>query len=445
MSTIAAIATARGEGGIAIVRVSGDQAEPILRQAFRPAGRKKPATFESHRLYFGHLLDGKGRVLDEVMAVLMRAPKSYTREDVAEIHCHGGGAAAEQALRRVLELGAVPAGPGEFTRRAFENGRIDLSEAEAVMGVISAGSAAALRASVRELEGGVSRFIGGCRQALTELLSLIEASNDFPEEIDEPAAARKVASEARSIAERLLAHTDEKAARIVREGLSVVLAGRPNVGKSSLMNALTGSDRAIVTDVPGTTRDVLTESVSFDGIRVDLSDTAGQREAADQVEMIGVARARAAQKNADVVLIVLDASEGLTEEDRALLRDRDERCLVVLNKDDLADGEIAGVQADVRVSARTGEGIDQLAALIRQRAGAAALGEGMLTQARHIACAREAAEALKRAVQGIEDGAPLDMASVDLWEARRLLGEITGEDATEAVIDAVFKNFCVGK
>ncbi|MBR3503214.1 MAG: tRNA uridine-5-carboxymethylaminomethyl(34) synthesis GTPase MnmE [Clostridia bacterium] len=444
MSTIAAIATARGEGGIAIVRVSGGEAERILTQAFRPAGKSIKA-LESHRLYFGRLLDADGRAIDEVMAVLMRAPRSYTREDVAEIHCHGGGAAANQALRRVIELGAVPAGPGEFTRRAFENGRIDLSEAEAVMGVVSAGSAAALRASVRELEGGVSRFIGGCRASLTALLSLIEASNDFPEEIDEPATARKVASEARAIADRLLSHADEKAARILREGLSVVLAGRPNVGKSSLMNALTGSERAIVTDVPGTTRDVLTESLSLDGVRVDLSDTAGQREAADRVEMIGVERARAAQKNADIVLIVLDASEGLTEEDRALLAGRDERCVVVLNKDDLSSGELPGVEADIRVSARTGEGVAELAALIRRKAGAAALSEGMLTRARHIACAREAAAALARAAQGIEDGAPLDMASVDLWEARRLLGEITGEDATEAVIDAVFANFCVGK
>ena len=445
MSTIAAIATARGEGGIAIVRLSGGEAERILMAAFRPAGKRKKQSLESHRLYFGRLVDAQGRALDEAMAVLMRAPRSYTREDVAEIHCHGGAAAAEQALRRVIELGAVPAGPGEFTRRAFENGRIDLSEAEAVMGVVSAGSAAALRASVRELEGGVSRFIGVCREALTELLSLIEASNDFPEEIDEPAAARKVASEARFIAGRLLAHADERAARIVREGLSVVLAGRPNVGKSSLMNALTGSERAIVTDIPGTTRDVLTESLSLDGIRVDLSDTAGQREAGDRVEMIGVERARAAQKNADIVLIVLDASEGITAEDKALLRDKDERCIVVLNKDDLAGGEAEGVEADIRVSARTGEGIPALAALIREKAGAAALGEGMLTRARHIACAKDAAAALERAAQAIETGAPLDMATVDLWEARRRLGEITGEDATEAVIDAVFANFCVGK
>ncbi len=438
---IAAIATARGEGGVAIVRVSGDGAESILLGAFRPAARIK--TLESHRMYFGWLIDENGERLDEVMAVLMRAPKSYTREDVAEIQCHGGSAAAKKALERVLALGASPAGPGEFTKRAFMNGRIDLSQAEAVMRVVSAGGEAALRASVRELEGGVSRFVGGCRKQLNDLMALIEASNDFPDEIDEPAAARKVASEALEIAGRLRAGSDEKAARIVREGLSVVLAGRPNVGKSSLLNALTGSDRAIVTDRPGTTRDVLTETVTIDGARIDLSDTAGQRDTEDSVEKIGVERARAAQKNADVVLVVLDGSQPLTDEDRALLSEADGRFIIVRNKSDLTGGNADG--ADICVSARTGEGIDELRRLIRKRAGVAELGENLMTGPRAIACAKRAAEALERAAASIEGGAPLDMASIDLWEARNALGEITGEDAGEAVIDAVFQQFCVGK
>ena len=439
---IAAIATARGEGGVAIVRVSGDGAESILLGAFRPAARVK--TLESHRMYFGWLIDENGEKLDEVMAVLMRAPKSYTREDVAEIQCHGGNAAARKALKRVLALGASPAGPGEFTKRAFMNGRIDLSQAEAVMRVVSAGGEAALRASVRELEGGVSRCIGGCRKQLNDLLALIEASNDFPDEIDEPAAARKVASEALEIAGRLRAGSDEKAVRIVREGLSVVLAGRPNVGKSSLLNALTGSDRAIVTDRPGTTRDVLTETVTIDGARIDLSDTAGQRDTEDSVEKIGVERARAAQKNADVVLVVLDGSQPLNDEDRALLSEADGRFIIVRNKADLTDGGNAD-GADICVSARTGEGIDELRRLIRKRAGVAELGENLMTGPRAIACAKRAAEALERAAASIEGGAPLDMASIDLWEARNALGEITGEDAGEAVIDAVFEQFCVGK
>ena len=439
---IAAIATARGEGGVAIVRVSGDGAESILLGAFRPAARV--GTLESHRMYFGWLIGENGEKLDEVMAVLMRAPRSYTREDVAEIQCHGGGAAAKKALERVLALGASPAGPGEFTKRAFMNGRIDLSQAEAVMRVVSAGGEAALRTSVRELEGGVSRFVGGCRKRLNDLLALIEASNDFPDEIDEPAAARKVASEALEIAGRLRAGSDEKAARIVREGLSVVLAGRPNVGKSSLLNALTGSDRAIVTDRPGTTRDVLTETITIDGARIDLSDTAGQRDTEDSVEKIGVERARAAQKSADVVLVVLDGSQPLTGEDRALLSEADGRFIIVRNKSDLTGGGDAD-DADICVSARTGEGIDELRRMIRERAGVAELGETVMTGPRAIACAKRAAGALERAAASIESGAPLDMASIDLWEARNALGEITGEDAGEAVIDAVFEQFCVGK
>ena len=438
---IAAIATARGEGGVAIVRVSGDGVESILLGAFRPAARV--GTLESHRMYFGWLIDENGEKLDEVMAVLMRAPRSYTREDVAEIQCHGGDAAAKKALERVLALGASPAGPGEFTKRAFMNGRIDLSQAEAVMRVVSAGGEAALRASVRELEGGVSRFVGGCRKRLNDLLALIEASNDFPDEIDEPAAARKVASEALEIAGRLRAGSDEKAARIVREGLSVVLAGRPNVGKSSLLNALTGSDRAIVTDRPGTTRDVLTETITIDGARIDLSDTAGQRDTEDSVEKIGVERARAAQRSADVVLVVLDGSQPLTGEDRALLSEADGRFIIVRNKSDLTGGDADG--ADICVSARTGEGIDELRRMIRERAGVAELGETVMTGPRAIACAKRAAGALERAAAAIESGAPRDMAAIDRGEARNALGEITGEDAGEAVIDAVFEQFCVGK
>ena len=441
--TIAAVATARGEGGVAIVRVSGPGAETIMRGAFRPVRGYRGNRIISHKMYFGRLVDENGAVLDEVMAVLMRAPHSYTREDVAEIHCHGGGAAASAALAQAFRLGARPAEPGEFTRRAFMNGRIDLSQAEAVMGLVSAGSESAARASARQLEGGVSAYVGACRERLTALLSEIEASNDFPDEIDEPAAARKVACEARSIAEGLTARSDEKAARIVREGVSVVIAGRPNVGKSSLLNALLGSERAIVTDVPGTTRDILTEQLTLGGVRVCLSDTAGLREAGDAVEKIGVERAKRAQETADIVLIVLDGSAPLEPEDQRLLSSRDERCLIVRNKADLANAEDA--PCDVCVSARTGEGLDRLIQLIRERAGAQSLPDDMLTVERHIRCARGAAEAIGRAVQAIERGEPLDIASVDLWEARRLLGEITGEDATETVIDAVFSHFCVGK
>lgn len=441
--TITAIATAQGEGGVAILRVSGPKAEEIMRSAFRPARGYKKGIVESHRMYYGHLTDERGEPLDEVMAVLMRAPKSYTREDVLEINCHGGRAAVRRALKRAISLGARGAEPGEFTRRAFENGRIDLAQAEAVMSLISAGSDAALRASLRQLEGGVSAFVKDCRADSLALLARVEAANDFPEEIDEPSEARETAREARKIAGRIRGRADRKAAQIVRDGVDVVLAGKPNVGKSSLMNAILGSERAIVTEIAGTTRDVLNERMTMNGIALTLSDTAGQHETDDAVESIGVNRARQAVWQADVVLLVLDGSQALDEGDAALLAEADDRYVVVWNKADLWEGERE--PAGIRVSARTGEGMDALTARLSEMLRSGERQEDMLTEERHISLALRAASSLERAAEALESGHPVDMASVDLWEAVRALGEITGEDATESLISEVFARFCVGK
>ena len=330
--TIAAIATPPGEGGIAIVRISGARAGEILRAAFRPAHKGE---MKHGQMRYGTLTDQAGAPIDEVMAVLFRAPRSYTREDVAEIHLHGGTMCARAAMERLLSLGARAAEPGEFTYRAFMNGRVDLSEAEAIMGLIGARSQAARRASVRQLRGGVSAPIGRMREELTGLLAKIEAATDFPDEIDEDVTARDVLEGAARIREELARAADGHRARIVREGASVVLCGRPNVGKSSLMNALLSADRAIVTDIPGTTRDVLTESFEIGGVRYQLSDTAGIRETADAIEKIGVDRARDALRDADCVLLVLDASVPLSPADQAMLAARDERYVTILNKCDL--------------------------------------------------------------------------------------------------------------
>ena len=331
--TIAAIATPPGEGGIAIVRISGARAGEFLRAAFRPAHKGE---MKHGQMRYGTLTDPAGAPIDEVMAVFFRAPRSYTREDVAEIHLHGGSMCARAAMERLLSLGARAAEPGEFTYRAFMNGRVDLSEAEAVMGLIGARSQAARRASIRQLRGGVSAPIGRMREELTGLLAKIEAATDFPDEIDEDVTAKDVREGASRIRDELSRAADGRRARIVRDGASVVLCGRPNVGKSSLMNALLSADRAIVTDIPGTTRDVLTESFEIGGVRYQLSDTAGIRETADAIEKIGVTRARDALRDADCVLLVLDSSAPLTPSDQSMLAARDERYLTILNKSDLA-------------------------------------------------------------------------------------------------------------
>lgn len=448
-NTIAAIATAAGIGGIAIVRVSGDGAETILQNMFIPA--KPRESFESHRMMYGRAVDEGGGTLDECMAVLMRAPNSYTREDVAEIHCHGGGASADAVLRRALRLGARMAEPGEFTKRAFLNGRIDLSRAEAVMQLIGAQGEAAARASLRQLEGGVSGFVKDAGERLTGVLALIEASTDFPDEVEEEAAAAEVADRLEAVRRALLDRCDERRARVLREGASIVLAGRPNVGKSSLMNALLDQERAIVTAIPGTTRDVLTERIHLGGVLAELSDTAGRRSTEDPIERIGVDRARRAAEAADVVLIVLDAAEALDESDLELLKKADDRAIVCLNKSDLkpvlsaqAISELTDAKI-MELSAQTGLGVDALVDELTRRVAPDEEGGGALTVRRHIGLAREAADALERAVGAVADGLPLDTCAIDIRLALASLSEITGENASEAVIDRVFRDFCVGK
>ena len=447
--TIAAIATAGGTGGIAIVRVSGGEAGTILKKMFIPAVKRE--YFESHRLMYGRAVDADGEALDEVMAVLMRAPSTYTREDVAEIHCHGGSASANAVLVRALSLGARMAGPGEFTRRAFMNGRIDLARAEAVMQLISANSEAAARASLRQLEGGVSGFVRQVSDRLKDVLALLEASTDFPEEVEEEAASEAVAASLREIAREIRRHGDRRSARMLREGASIVLAGRPNVGKSSLMNALLNQERAIVTSIPGTTRDVLTERISIGGVMAEISDTAGRRDTQDPIERIGVDRARRAAEGADVVLIVLDAAVEMDEEDAGLVKSADDRAIICLNKSDLppvVTAQHLNSMTDAKIleiSAQTGKGIEELVEELGRRIAVGEENNGQLTAQRHIELAHSAADSLAQAVKAIEMGMPLDTAAIDIREAMAKLSEITGENATEAVIDRVFESFCVGK
>lgn len=444
--TISAIATAHGAGGIAILRLSGDRAEEILRKAFRPAHARR--AFEPQRMMYGFVESASGEILDEALAVFMPGPNSYTREDVAEIHCHGGEIAAQRVLRRVIELGARVAGPGEFTRRAFLNGRIDLSRAEAVMQLIGATSEAAARASIRQMEGGVTSFVRGASDKLIQMLSLIEACTDFPDEVEEQATAEALLSDISALKDELFRRCDPKSARILREGASIVLAGRPNVGKSSLMNALLNQERAIVTSIPGTTRDVLTERISIGGITAELSDTAGRRTTDDPVERIGVERAARAVDQADVVLIVIDASEPLSAEDAALLASADERTIVCLNKTDLPavirPEDLGANREIIALSAENGEGVDALMEALKARLSSA-LNDDRLTVERQIECVQDAITALSSAQDAIQAGTPVDVVSLDLKRALARLAEITAADPTESVLDEIFSQFCVGK
>lgn len=437
---ICAVATAAGAGGIAIVRMSGAGAREIFSACFRPL---KAREIESHRMMYGHAVAADGGIIDEVMAVFLAAPATYTREDMFEIQCHGGGVCADRVLRRVIEAGARVAEPGEFTRRAFLNGRIDLAKAEAVMSLIGAGSEAAARSSLRQLEGGVSGFVRAASEELKEWMALIEACTDFPDEVEEEDAAQRVRAGIAKIAAEIDERCDERGAKLLREGASIVLAGRPNVGKSSLMNALLHQERAIVTSVPGTTRDVLTERIRIGGVLAELSDTAGRRETADPVEKIGVDRAARAAQTADILLIVLDGSEPLTAEDEDLLAKRDERSIVVVNKSDLTN--LHDIPGAIIVSAASGEGMDILLAEMQRRLQLSDGMEERMTEQRHLQLARRAISELQAAISDIDAGMALDIVEIRLRGALSALSEITGEDASEEVIDRVFARFCVGK
>jgi tRNA modification GTPase len=451
--TIAAISTPLGEAGIGIVRLSGPEAEAIARRLFRP-GRPR-AHWQSHRLYLGHLLDAQGRVLDEVLLTLMRAPHTYTREDVVEIHCHSGYAVLRAILGATLALGARPARPGEFTLRAFLAGRLDLSQAEAVLEVIQARTEASLRVAASHLAGGLGRRLGGLRGALIATLARVEAALDFPEEAAElsPEDLREELASPQGELEDLLA--TYRQGRLLREGLGVVLAGRPNVGKSSLLNRLLDADRAIVTDIPGTTRDVIEESITLAGVALRLSDTAGLREARDRVEELGVARSQERLAQADLVLYLVDGSDPLQAEDVQVLEDLAARpALVVVNKSDLprklAIEELrrASPHALVEISALTGEGLDELKQMLVDLAleGGLRTDGDLVTQTRHYELLVRTREALDRGRELLgRPSPPWELMALEVKEALAALGEITGEEVGDAVLDHIFSQFCLGK
>lgn len=446
--TIAAIATAPGTAGIGIIRISGPEAETILKNIFRPAGENPEGKLESRRMYYGRLADGT-ETLDECMAVLMRAPRSYTREDVAEIQLHGGNFIVNRGLQLCLKEGARLAEAGEFTRRAFLNGRIDLSQAEAVMDLISARGEQARKAAVRQLNGCAGSFIRPIADKLYDLQAGLAACIDYPEEISEEEGAGALKEGLNDLIGRLEEAMDEHASRLIHEGLHAAIIGRPNVGKSSLLNALLDEERAIVTEIPGTTRDTVQGEMSINGIRVFLTDTAGIRETTDPVERIGVQRSEDAWKEADISFLVTDASEQLREEDIRLLKQFDGEGAVILNKADLPAKTTAeeihrycpGKEC-LTVSAKDREQLKPLKDWLRR---AATVSDRLaITQPRQLEALRRGTEHLKDALRTIEHFTP-DMAATDLQAAQAALSEITGDRADEKLLDRVFSRFCVGK
>ncbi|WIL34527.1 tRNA uridine-5-carboxymethylaminomethyl(34) synthesis GTPase MnmE [Bacillus stercoris] len=459
MDTIAAISTPMGEGAIAIVRLSGPEAIQIADKIYKGPKGKTLGSVESHTIHYGHIVDRPSdRVVEEVMVSVLKAPRTFTREDVIEINCHGGIVTVNQVLQLALREGARLAEPGEFTKRAFLNGRIDLSQAEAVMDLIRAKTDRAMNVAMNQMEGRLSALVRRLRSEILETLAHVEVNIDYPEYDDVEEMTHQILVEKATAVKKeieALLRTSEQG-KILREGLSTVIIGRPNVGKSSLLNSLVHEAKAIVTDIPGTTRDVIEEYVNVRGVPLRLVDTAGIRETEDIVERIGVERSRQVLKEADLILLVLNNSEGLSEEDVKLFEAVEGMdVIVILNKTDLEAKidterirELANGRPVVTTSLLKEEGINDLEEAIQSLFYTGAIESGDLTyvsNTRHISILQQAKRAIEDALSGIEQDVPIDMVQIDLTRCWELLGEIIGDSVHESLIDQLFSQFCLGK
>ncbi len=455
--TVAAISTPMGTGGIGIVRISGEKALCIASKIFVPCGKNTDVMcFKSHTVHYGIIKDLSGKTVDEALLTYMKAPHSYTGEDVVELSCHGSITSVKYLLRAVIEAGARLAGRGEFTKRAFLNGRLDLAQAEAVTDIITSKSEQALACAVNQLEGRLSEKINAVREKLVEVMAYIEAETDFPEDDVSGLSADEVK-------EKLKASLDEIKAllngmntgKIIRDGITTAIIGRPNVGKSSLLNVLIGENRAIVTDIPGTTRDTVEEYLELDGITLKLADTAGIRSTSDTVEQIGVDRAFDALEKAQLVLFVADLSEMPGKDDIALLeKTNGKTAVLVLNK---SDKELSGAEQaykalaeipSVKISAADGSGITELTTLIKKLFGCGDIESDnipLLYNMRHFESLVRAGKSTENALSALENGFSADMLFIDVFDALSSLGEVVGMNVSEEVVDKIFEKFCVGK
>lgn len=456
--TIAAISTPPGEGAISIVRLSGDQALTIANKVYQ-SGNKQLLDVPSHTIHYGHIVDPKSeQLVDEVMVSVMRAPRTFTREDVVEINCHGGIVVVNQILQLLLREGARLAEPGEFTKRAFLNGRVDLSQAEAVMDLIRAKTDKAMGVALNQLDGNLSALIRSLRQEILETLAQVEVNIDYPEYDDvEELTTKLILEKAQMIQQRIevLLATSQQG-KVLREGLSTAIIGRPNVGKSSLLNHLLREEKAIVTDIAGTTRDVIEEYVNVRGVPLKLIDTAGIRETEDIVEQIGVARSRKALAESELILLVLNQSEPLTIEDEQLLEaTKGLKRIILLNKTDLPkqleEDKLLSLIEDepvFAVSVANNEGLDRLETAISELFFGGQTGERDATyvsNTRHIALLEKAAISLQEVIAGIDAGMPVDLVQMDMTRCWNYLGEVVGDSVQDELITQLFSQFCLGK
>ena len=454
--TIAAIATAMSNSGIGIVRISGDEALDVADRIFRPKkGSRKVSDMETHTIHYGYVTDGD-EVNDEVMLLIMKAPRSYTCEDTIEIDCHGGVLVMKKILETVLKYGARPAEPGEFTKRAFLNGRIDLSQAESVIDVINAQNELALKSSVSQLQGAVLEKIKAIRAVVLHEIAFIETALDDPEHVSlegYPEQLHEIMSDAHSKVKKLLDSSDN--GKMLKEGINTAIVGKPNAGKSSLLNILVGEERAIVTEIAGTTRDILQEQIQIGGIGLNVIDTAGIRDTEDIVEKIGVNKSREYIEKADLIIYVVDSSTELDENDQEIIEAiQNKKAIVLLNKSDLdakTDASILQTQLNkpiLSISAKNNTGIHELETLIEEMFFSGKLSfndEVYITNIRQKNALAEAQNSLKMVLQSIADGMPEDFFTIDMMNAYEALGTIIGESVGEDLVNEIFSKFCMGK
>ena len=454
--TIAAISSAAGNSGIGIIRVSGDEAIEVVDKIFRPANKnKKLANVESHTVHYGHIMDGD-KTLDQVLVIVMKNPHSYTGEDTVEIDCHGGMLILKKVLDLVLKNGARTAEPGEFTKRAFLNGRIDLSQAEAVMDLINSKNDFALNSSIEQLKGGVSDAIKDIRKDIIYHIAFIESALDDPEQISLDGYDEEITEMLNENIDKIrkLVNSFDNG-RIMKEGIKTVILGKPNAGKSSLLNLMLGEDRAIVTDIEGTTRDTLEENINFNGLSLKIIDTAGIRDTEDLVERIGVNKAKEIAKEGDLIIYVVDGSRELDDNDREIIKlINDKQAIILVNKSDMDTViNIDELKKDsnrdvILFSAKNGEGMDQLEEEIRNMfySGKVTYNDQVyITNARHKEALENALESLKQVKNSVDAGMPEDFYSIDLMDAYTDLGLIIGESVEDDLVNEIFSKFCMGK